>query len=49
MTVTPDDSVHLQHLGIVLLANLTMTATITLLLGKDVTITICTVNALTRL
>jgi hypothetical protein len=45
MTVTPDDSVRLQHVGITLLANLTFTATLTLLLGNDVTM--CPVNALT--
>ena len=37
MTVTPDDSIRLRHLGIVLLSNLTKAATFTLLYGNDVT------------
>ena len=45
MTVTPDDSALLQHLGISLLLNLAELLTLTLLYGKDVTIYL--VDALT--
>ena len=35
MTVTPDDSIHLQRLGIVLLQNIARFTTITLLYGNN--------------
>ena len=47
MTVIPDDSVILLALGIVVLEDLTSVATLTLLHGNDVTV--CPVDALTRL
>ena len=45
MTVTPDDSARLQHLGIVLLNNVAGLSAATLLYGKRVTI--YATNALT--
>jgi hypothetical protein len=47
MTVTPDDSARLQHMGIVLLTNLAQISTFTLLYGNDATI--YPVDALTPL
>lgn len=35
MTVTPDDSTRLQHLGIVILTNLANLSTLTLLHGNE--------------
>ena len=45
MTITPDDDARLQYLGLALILNITNLSTITLLHGKDATIS----DALTQL